>query len=58
MDKRALARGFEPINAEIARVKPLIDEGGYVATVDHSAPPDIPCRNSVRFMQQLRQACG
>jgi len=36
--KRAVAWGPEAIDAELARVRPLIEEGGYVPAPDHSFP--------------------
>jgi uroporphyrinogen decarboxylase len=56
VDKRALTCGKAEIDAEIARHKGLIDEGGYVPMLDHSAPPDIPYGNYCYFMEELRKA--
>lgn len=55
IDKRALAHGPEAIDAELARVKPLVDEGGYVPGTDHSLPPDISFENYRIYMQKLRE---
>jgi uroporphyrinogen decarboxylase len=53
IDKRALAQGPEAIDAELRRVRPLMDEGGYVPGLDHSMPPDIPFANYCYYMEQL-----
>lgn len=58
IDKRALAQGPEAIDAELERVRPLIEEGGYVPGLDHSMPPDVPLANYVYFMNALRQVVG
>lgn len=58
VDKRALAQGRPRIDAEIERLKPLIDDGGYVPMLDHSAPPDISYSNYCYFMERLRAALG
>lgn len=50
VDKRALVRGRKEIDAEIAYRKPLIDAGGYIPMLDHSAPPDIPYDNYCYFI--------
>src|SRR5450759_2539600 len=50
IDKRALAKGPEAIDAELERVRPLIEEGGYVPGPDHSMPPDVPFANYVYYM--------
>jgi uroporphyrinogen decarboxylase len=58
VDKRALAKGPAAIDAELARVKPLIDEGGYIPHTDHSCPPDISFQNYCYYMEQLKKTCG
>lgn len=55
IDKRALARGPEAIDAELTRVSPLIRDGGYVPATDHSLPPDISYENYRIFMEKLRK---
>lgn len=57
VDKRVLARGSAAIDAELARVKPLIDEGGYIPHTDHSCPPDISYPNFCYYMKRLEQTC-
>ena len=58
IDKRALAQSPEAIDAELERVRPLIEEGGYVPGLDHSMPPDVPYANYVYYMTALRRAVG
>lgn len=41
IDKRALALGREAIDAELARIRPLLDQGGYIPHLDHLVPPDV-----------------
>lgn len=53
LDKRALARGPEAIDAELNRLAPLVQEGGYVPYPDHSLPPDVSFANYCYFMEQL-----
>jgi uroporphyrinogen decarboxylase len=53
VDKRALTKDRAAIDAEIARLKWLIDDVGYVPMLDHSAPPDIPYDNYCYFMERL-----
>jgi uroporphyrinogen-III decarboxylase len=55
VDKRTLALGKREIDEELARVRPLIEEGGYVAHPDHSLPPDVPFENFLHFMKELRK---
>jgi len=53
VDKRALARGRAEIDAEVAKVRELIEQGGYFVQVDHHIPPDVPYRNLVYFLNEV-----
>lgn len=55
--KQAVAAGPEAIERELARVKPLIDEGGYIPMLDHSCPPDISFANYAYYMRRLGEVC-
>lgn len=57
VDKRVLARDPAAIDAELARLKPLIDEGGYIPHTDHSCPPDISYGNYCYYLDRLSQVC-
>lgn len=57
VDKRAMAEDRDAIEAELARVKPLIEEGGYIPMADHSCPPDISWPNYVYHMRRLKEVC-
>lgn len=58
VDKRALARGPQAIDAELARLRPLMADGGYIPHTDHSCPPDISFPNYCYYMERLKEACG
>ena len=53
IDKRALARSPAAIDAELARVAPLVRDGGYIPGLDHSCPPDISFANYCYYMEHL-----
>ena len=55
IDKRAIAKGPAAIDAELERVRPLIEEGGYVPGPDHSFPPDVSFANYSCFMEKLQR---
>lgn len=57
VDKRSLTGGPPAIETELARVRPLIDDGGYIPMLDHSCPPDISWDNYRYYMRRLRQVC-
>lgn len=56
IDKRELARGRRAIEREVVgKMAPLLDDGGYIPTVDHAVPPDISYDN---FMYYLEVKCA
>jgi hypothetical protein len=57
VDKRALANGPAAIEVELARVRPLIEQGGYIPHTDHSCPPDISFENYTYYMKRLKEVC-
>ncbi len=59
VDKRALAQGKDAIRAHLRELIPLIEEGGYIPTVDHLIPPDVSWDNFQYYME-MKQAllCG
>jgi uroporphyrinogen decarboxylase len=58
LDKRALVAGPAAIDAEVERVRPLLEEGGYVAGLDHSMPPDVPYANFRYYWRKLAETVG
>ena len=62
IDKRVLARTTKDIDRELmAKIPPLVADGGYIPTLDHCAPPDISYENWVyyldRKMKLLERGC-
>lgn len=53
INKRVLAFGTADIDAELARIRPLIEEGGYLPRLDHSVPPDVSFPNYCYYMKKL-----
>jgi uroporphyrinogen decarboxylase len=50
VDKRVLARGPDAIRAHLRELIPLIEEGGYIPTVDHTVQPDVSWDNFRYYM--------
>lgn len=57
VDKRVLAQGRAEMDAELARLRPLMEDGGYLPHTDHSVPPDVPFANYVYFMERFDDVC-
>ena len=58
LDKEAVARGPRAIEAELLRVRPLIDAGGFVPHLDHLVPPTVPYINYLEYLRQKRASIG
>jgi hypothetical protein len=58
IDKRAMAKGGATLEAEIERVRPVIEDGGYIPSCDHGVPADVSWPNYVRCTRLLAQATG
>ncbi len=54
VDKRVLVRGPDAIRAHLRELIPLIEEGGYIPTVDHTVPPDVSWDNFQYYMEAKR----
>lgn len=55
VDKMALIQGKKAIKKELERLKPLIEEGGYIPTVDHRVPPDVSYENYLHYLANKRK---
>jgi uroporphyrinogen decarboxylase len=56
IDKFALIEGKEAIDKELERKLPyLLKEGGYLPTVDHGIPPEIPFEHYKHYMVRLKE---
>lgn len=55
VDKRVLSRGGEAIARHLGEFIPLVEEGGFIPTVDHTVPPDVSWDDFRRYLE-LKQA--
>jgi hypothetical protein len=51
VDKRALIAGRSAIDAEIERLRPLIEQGRFVPCVDHRVPSDVTYANYCYYLE-------
>ena len=58
IDKRVLAWGKEAIDEELERKIPLAHEGGYIPTIDHSIPFDVPYENFAYYWERKKELLG
>jgi len=51
VDKRVLPLGPAAIRAHLRELIPLIEEGGYIPTIDHTVPPDVSWDDFQYYME-------
>ena len=55
IDKRALARDRAAVRAEVDRTVPfMLEHGGWIPSVDHSVPHDVPLENYEYYLELVR----
>lgn len=58
VDKKVFSRDRAAVDAEIERIKPLVNLGGYVPCMDHRLPPDAKWENVRYYAERFRKAFG
>jgi hypothetical protein len=58
VDKRCMAKGGKIIEAEMARLEPVIRDGGYIPGCDHGVPSDISWNDFLHYMKLLAKTTG
>ncbi len=56
--KHILAESKEAIEAEVRRLTPLVEEGGYIGFCDHRVPPNVPLENYLFYLEKVRSLWG
>jgi uroporphyrinogen decarboxylase len=57
-DKHILARGPDAIRAEVRRLTPLVEEGGFIPHCDHRVPADVPMANYIFYVEEAKRVWG
>ena len=58
IDKRQIAKGPRAIEAELSRIAPLLEQGGYIPHLDHLVPPDIGYGDYCHYRQMKCRLIG
>jgi len=59
IDKKALLAGPEAISKEVeSKVPKLMDQGGYIPSIDHEVPEDVPLSNYSYYTSLLKRICS
>jgi uroporphyrinogen decarboxylase len=57
-NKRILAARKSDITAEVERLAPLVEEGGFIPFCDHLVPPDVPLSNYIHYLKEAKRVWG
>ncbi len=55
IDKREVAAGRNAIDQELERLRPVVEEGGFLPAIDHSVSSDISWADYQYFVERLRK---
>ena len=56
IDKRVLSKDKKVIDEElVAKIPFMVKKGGYIPTVDHLVPPDVPLRNFIYYRHWMEE---
>jgi uroporphyrinogen decarboxylase len=58
VDKRCIARGGKVIEDELARLAPVVKDGGYIPCCDHGVPHDISWPDFQHYARCLAELTG
>lgn len=58
VDKRCMAKGGKVLEAEIERIRPVVECGGYIPGCDHGVPPDVSWPDYVMTVKLLARITG
>ncbi len=58
VDKRAMAAGGAILEAEMARLEPVVRSGGYIPGCDHGIPSDVSWSNMLAYSDILARMTG
>jgi uroporphyrinogen decarboxylase len=58
VDKRKLAESKEAIDHEMERLRPYVEQGGFIPTVDHRVPADVPLAHYLHYLDRKREVLG
>ena len=59
IDKRVFAKGKDAIREEVmSKVPFLLETGGYLPSLDHAIPPDVPLEGFLYYINLLREIGG
>lgn len=58
VDKRCIAKGGKVIEDELARIEPVVRDGGFIPGCDHGVPFDISWQDFIHYSKLLAEITG
>jgi uroporphyrinogen decarboxylase len=58
MSKTVFSHDYQAVDAEVERLKPLVELGGYIPCPDHRIAPDAKWENVQYYCERMRQVFG
>jgi len=58
VDKKVFARDYDAVDAEVERLRLLVELGGYLPCPDHRLPPDAKWENVQYYADRMRRVFG
>ena len=58
VDKRRMAEGGAALQAELRRLEPVVQSGGYIPSCDHGIPSDVSWPNYLEYVRLLARMTG
>lgn len=58
IDKRLIAQGGAALSGELARLAPVVRDGGYLPGCDHGVPADVSWPAYTQYVRELAQLTG
>ncbi|MEI6846233.1 MAG: uroporphyrinogen decarboxylase family protein, partial [Candidatus Firestonebacteria bacterium] len=55
VNKRELSKDKKSIDAEIERLRPIVEGGGFIPHVDHRCPPDVSYENYLYYLKRKKE---
>lgn len=58
VDKMALIKSKQAIDDELLRLRPIVEQGGFIPGVDHRVPADVPLDHYKHYLDRKREWFG
>ena len=55
VNKRELSKDKKSIDAEIEKLRPIVEGGGFIPHVDHRCPPDVSYDNYLYYLKKKKE---